>query len=82
MYFRQLTLILVSPNALSLVIFNNESTIVFWSDNTKTVVKCGDADIFDKEKGLAMAICGRKLWESKVTIMKNSRSGFRVKSRR
>lgn len=47
--------------AIVKVIFNNESTIVFWSDNTKTVVKCGDADIFDKEKGLAMAICKKAM---------------------
>lgn len=39
------------------VVFNGPTTIVFWSDNTKTVVKCGPDDIFDKEKGLAMAIC-------------------------
>ena len=38
------------------VIFNDPATIVFWSDDTKTVVKCQDGDIFDKEKGLAMAI--------------------------
>lgn len=38
------------------VIFNNPATIVLWSDGTKTVVKCGSDDIFDKEKGLAMAI--------------------------
>lgn len=38
------------------VVFNDPATIVFWSDNTKTVVKCGPDDIFDKEKGLAMAI--------------------------
>lgn len=38
------------------VIFNNPATIVLWSDGTKTVVKCGPDDIFDKEKGLAMAI--------------------------
>ena len=39
------------------VVFNDPATIVFWSDNTKTVVKCGPDDVFDKEKGLAMAIC-------------------------
>lgn len=39
------------------VIFNDPATIVFWSDGTKTVVKCADFDIFDPEKGLAMAIC-------------------------
>lgn len=33
------------------VIFNNRCRI-----GTKTVVKCGPDDIFDKEKGLAMAI--------------------------
>lgn len=39
------------------VIFNPPATIVFWSDDTKTVVKCQDyEDTFDPEKGLAMAI--------------------------
>ncbi len=38
------------------VIFNNPATIVFWSDDTKTVVKCQDGDVYDPEKGLAMAI--------------------------
>ena len=43
------------------VIFNDPATIVFWSDNTKTVVKCGDGDIYDPEKGLAMAIAKKAL---------------------
>ena len=38
------------------VIFNKPATIVFWTDGTKTVVKCQNDDIFDPEKGLAMAI--------------------------
>jgi hypothetical protein len=38
------------------VIFHDPATIVYWSDGTKTVVKCGKNDKFDKEKGLAMAI--------------------------
>lgn len=41
--------------------FNNPATIVFWKDGTKTVVKCGDGDIFDPEKGLAMAITKKAL---------------------
>lgn len=41
------------------VIFNDPATIVFWSDDTKTVVKCQDEDIFDPEKGIAMAILKR-----------------------
>ena len=42
------------------VIFNNPATIVFWSDGSKTVVKCTNEE-FDKEKGLAMAICKKVL---------------------
>lgn len=38
------------------VIHNNPATIVFWSDGTKTVVKAQDGDVYDPEKGLAMAI--------------------------
>lgn len=43
------------------VIFNDPATIVFWSDKTKTVVKAQDGDIFDPEKGLAMAISKKAL---------------------
>lgn len=38
------------------VIFNEPTTIIFWADGTKTVVKCGEDDIWDPEKGLAMAV--------------------------
>lgn len=41
--------------------FNDPATIVFWADGTKTVVKCQDDDIFDPEKGLAMAISKKAL---------------------
>ncbi len=40
------------------MIFNDPATIVFWSDGTKTVVKCEYED-FDPEKGFAMAIAKR-----------------------
>ena len=40
--------------------FNPPATIVFWTDNTKTVVKCGCED-YDPEKGLAMCICKKML---------------------
>ena len=43
------------------VIFNNPATIVYWSDKTKTVVKCSDNDIYDPEKGFAIA-CSKKLF--------------------
>ena len=38
------------------VIFSGPCTIVMWSDGDKTIVRCENSDIFDKEKGLAMAI--------------------------
>lgn len=45
--------------AIKQVIFNDPATVVVWWDDTKTVVKCQNGDAFDKEKGLAMAICKR-----------------------
>ena len=43
-------------NKIKDVKFNDPATIVFWEDDTKTVVKAQDGEKFDKEKGLAMAI--------------------------
>ena len=40
--------------------FNPPATIVFWTDNTKTIVKCNGED-YDPEKGLAMCICKKVL---------------------
>ena len=37
------------------VIFNHPATIIFWKDGSKTVVKCQQGDIYDKEKGFVMA---------------------------
>lgn len=47
------------------VIFNNPATIVFWSDGTKTVVKCSENDVYDPEKGLAMAVSKKFLGTNK-----------------
>ena len=46
------------------VIFNPPATIVFWEDGEKTVVKCGEGEAYDKEKGLAMAFC-KRVWGNK-----------------
>ena len=43
------------------VIFNDPATIVFWADDTKTVVKCDNKERYDPEKGLAMAISKKAL---------------------
>lgn len=43
------------------VIYHDPATIVYWCDGTKTVVECGENDIYDKEKGLAMCFAKRAL---------------------
>ena len=45
--------------AIKDVIFAPPATIVYWSDGSKTVVKCSEKDAFDPENGLAMAIAKR-----------------------
>lgn len=48
------------------VIFNPPATIVFWSDKTKTVVKCDwELEPYDPEKGIAMAISRKMLGNNK-----------------
>jgi hypothetical protein len=48
------------------VIFNPPATIVFWSDKTKTVVKCDyELEPYDPEKGLAMAFAKKLMGENK-----------------
>ena len=46
------------------IIFNDPATIVYWKDDTKTVVKCQKGDDFDPEKGFAMAFL-KKCWGNK-----------------
>lgn len=61
--FEKYTGSMMIPRTISIVDvkFNEPATIVFWSDNTKTVVKCDPTDNFDPEKGLAMAIAKKFL---------------------
>lgn len=50
-----------AKNGIRKVIFNAPATIVLWSDDTKTVVKCGKNDKYDAEKGLALCIAKKYL---------------------
>ena len=43
------------------VIFNDPATIVYWTDGTKTIVKCNDGDTYSPERGLLMAIAKKFL---------------------
>lgn len=45
--------------------FSGPCTIVFWSDGDKTIVRCGEDDKFDKEKGLAIAVAKKFLGTNK-----------------
>ena len=49
----------MSTASIKNVIFAPPATIVYWSDGSKTVAKCSEKDVFDPEKGLAMAIAKR-----------------------
>lgn len=59
----------VSPFAIKNIIFSNPCTIVFWTDGTKTVVRCGENDLYDPEKGIAMAVM-RKVYGPRHAYMK------------
>lgn len=50
-----------NPFTIKKVIFNDPAVIILWADDSKTVVKCSENDIFDPEKGLAMAISKKAL---------------------
>ena len=43
------------------VYFNPPYTVIIWEDGTKTKIKCQDGDIYDPEKGLALAISKKAL---------------------
>ena len=46
----------MNAGSIKNVIFNPPATVVYWTDGTKTVVKCNENDIFDPEKGLATMV--------------------------
>ena len=54
--FEQVT----DDSIISRVIFNDPTTIIMWSDGTKTIAKTHGDDAFDPEKGFAVA-CAKKL---------------------
>lgn len=47
----------INPDEIIDVIHNAPATIVKWKDGTKTVVQVQPGDKYDKEAGLAFAIC-------------------------
>lgn len=51
----------IDPFAIKNVYFNDPVTVIMWEDGTKTIVRCGENDIYDPEVGLAMAISKKAL---------------------
>lgn len=46
------------------VIFSDRVTVILWKDGTKTMVRAGENDRYDPEKGFAMAVC-KKMFGNK-----------------
>ena len=64
------------------VIFNDPATIVFWSDGTKTVCTCSEADTYDPEKGLALCCMKKLLYKNKGHIFNNAREKWLKKAKK
>ena len=61
------------------VTFNGLTTIVFWSDDTKTIVRCGEEDVYERERAVASAIA-HKIFSSKNQFKKFVASGYEAMS--
>lgn len=56
------------------IIFNPPTTIVYWLDSTKTVVKASGGDVFSPEVGFAMALA-KKMY-GRADFMRMVTSGY------
>ena len=52
--------------------FNGPATIIFWKDGTKTLSVCSENDIYDREKGVVIAILKKVLGNSSYNTILNS----------
>ena len=48
-------------DGLDRIIFNEDVTIAIWKDGTKTIIRCQEGDIFDKEKAIALCYMKKAL---------------------
>lgn len=51
----------VDPFEIKKVYFNDPVTVVIWADDTKTIVRCQEGDVYSKETGLALCIAKKAL---------------------
>lgn len=66
----------MSTAAIKDVIFAPPATIVYWSDGSKTVVKCSEKDVFDPEKGWPWQLQSVAV-VTRAAITRRSRIGLR-----
>lgn len=60
-----------APDSIKKVIYNDPATIIFWSDGTKTVVKCMEDEDYDLEKGFMAAVTKKVFGDKYGWIMRN-----------
>jgi hypothetical protein len=58
------------------IIFNPPTTIVYWWDGTKTVVKCSEDEEFVEEVGFAMAVV-KRLYGDRSKFLKFVEKAYR-----
>ena len=56
------------------VIYNGRTTVVIWSDKSKTIVRCMPEDAYNREQAVATAIAER-LFKTKAEFKRLVRSG-------
>jgi len=59
------------------IVFSGRTTIVFWKDGTKTVVKCSDGETFIPEVGVAEAIANKVFEGSRSKFVKTVNKAYR-----
>lgn len=60
-----------APDSIKKVIYKDPATIIFWSDGTKTVVKCMEGEDYDPEKGFMAAVTKKVFGDKYGWVMRH-----------
>lgn len=60
-----------TPDSIKKVIYNDPATIIFWSDGTKTIVKCMEDEEYDPEKGFMAAVTKKVFGDKYGWVMRH-----------
>ena len=60
-----------TPDSIKKVIYNDPATIIFWSDGTKTIVKCMKDEDYDPEKGFMAAVTKKVFGDKYGWVMRH-----------